>query len=180
MLYAGRLSRAKGIAMLIEAWPEILARHADLHLVMVGSGQGSWDDCEAQVTGFVRERGLSGRVIFTGQSERVWEYMQAADVFVSPSEYEGFGLTVVEAMASGLPAVVTAVGIAPELIHEGVNGFLFEPKSPKAAIAAVEACLASRERWQQIGTAARESVQPFDLPHVFAAYARLCRELIAR
>ena len=177
VLYAGRLSRAKGIAMLIEAWPQILAQHPDLVLVMVGSGQGSWDDCEAQVTRFVREHGLADRVIFTGQSEQVWQYMQVADVFVSPSEYEGFGLTVVEAMASGLPTVVTSVGVAPELIEQGVNGFLFEPKNPRAAIEAVEACLAARDRWRAIGMAARESTQPFDLKRVFAAYVQLCRDL---
>jgi glycosyltransferase involved in cell wall biosynthesis len=176
-LYAGRLSRAKGTAMLVEEWPRLLATHADLHLVLVGSGKESWDNCEDQIIETIRAHGLETRVTLPGQSSRVHEYMQAADFFVSPSEYEGFGLAVVEALACGLPVVVTSVGIAPEIIRHGVNGFLFPPKDRQALVPAMEECVAQRSRWEEIGRRARESAVRFDRQTVFDQYATLCAEL---
>ena len=177
VLYVGRLSRAKGVLMLVEHWRELLARHPEALLVMAGSGRGSWDDCEEELKELVRAQALAGHVLLVGATDRVHEYMQAADVYVSPSEYEGFSLAIGEALASGLPAVVSAVGAAPEIIDHGVSGFLFPPKDPGAMLAALNACLASPERWGEIGRRARESVAPFALEHVAARYVLLCREL---
>ena len=99
--------------------------------------------------------------------------------FVSPSEYEGFGLAVVEALACGLPVVVTSVGIAPEIIQHGVNGFLFPPKDRQALVPAIEECVAQRSRWEDIGRRARESAVRLDRQTVFDQYATLCAELRA-
>ena len=177
VLYAGRLSRAKGVLMLVASWRELLGRHPDALLVMAGSGHGSWDDCEEELKGLVRAQGLAADVRLVGATDRVHEYMQASDVYVCPSEYEGFSLAIGEALACGLPAVVSAVGAAPEIIAEGVSGFLFPPKDPAAMLAALNACLAVPERWAEIGRQARESVAPFALVRVAARYVVLCREL---
>ncbi len=177
VLYAGRLSRAKGVLMLIEGWAELAAAHPDLHLAIVGSGKGSWDDCEAELAGRVRVLALGARVSLVGESDRVHEYMQASDIYVCPSDYEGFSLSIGEALACGLPAVVTSVGAAPEIIEHGLSGFLFPPKDLRAMIAALELCLAQRARWPQISRRARESAEPFDLDRVVDRYAALAREL---
>ncbi len=176
-LYAGRLSRAKGILRLLGAWGEIARRHPGLLLVIVGSGQESFDDCEAEAQAMVRERDLTASVRFAGASERVHEYMQAADLFICPSEYEGFGLARVEALACGLPAVVSAVGIAPEIIMSGINGFLCAPEDDRALIEAVSECVRSRRRWPQIGERARAAVAEFALERVVGRYVELCRRL---
>jgi glycosyltransferase involved in cell wall biosynthesis len=177
LVYAGRLSRAKGVMMLMEIMPELFARHSELYLVVVGSGRESWDSCEEEVAEFVRARELGHRVALPGQSERLHEYLQAADLFVSPSDYEGFGLTTVEALACATPVVTTAVGIVPQVIEHGVNGFLCPPKDPRALNAALEEALDARSRWPQIGRLARESVVRFDLPQVISQYVTLCRDL---
>ncbi len=177
MLYAGRLSRAKGVLMLIEGWTQLAAAHPDLHLAIVGSGKGSWDDCEAELGARVRALGLASRVSLVGESDRVHEYMQAADVYVCPSDYEGFSLSIGEALACALPSVVTSVGAAPEIIEHGVSGFLFPPKDLRAMVAALELCLAQRASWPQISRRARESAEQFDLDRVLEQYAALCREL---
>jgi len=177
VLYAGRLSRAKGVLMLVAGWREVLRQHPDALLVMAGSGHGSWDDCEEELKGIVRAQALESDVLLVGATERVHEYMQAADVYVCPSDYEGFSLAIGEALASALPCVVTAVGAAPEIIEDGVSGFLFPPKDPSAMLAALNACLGSPEHWAEIGRRARESVAPFALERVAARYVLLCREL---
>lgn len=177
IVFAGRLSRAKGIEMLVHAWPDLLARHPDLYLVIVGSGGGSFDDCEPDLRDFVQRRGLDGSVHFAGVSSNVEQFLQAGDVFVFPSDYEGFSLGLVEALGSAIPSVVTSVGAAPQLIEHGKTGFLFAPKDPGAMVAALEECLSRRGDWAEIGRRAREAVAPYDLRAVVSAYVRLCNEV---
>jgi glycosyltransferase involved in cell wall biosynthesis len=177
IVFAGRLSRAKGIEMLVRALPDLLSRHPHLYLVVVGGGGGSFDDCEQDLRDFVKQHRLEGAVHFAGMSSKVEEFLQAGDVFVFPSDYEGFSLGLVEALGSAIPCVVTAVGAAPQLIKHGETGFLFPPKDSTAMVAALEECLSRRDDWSAIGGRAREAVAPYDLRAVVSAYVRLCNEV---
>ncbi len=177
VLYVGRLSRAKGVMMLIEAWSELIGKFPDAYLVMVGSGKGSWDDCEADIAAYVRDHELTSRVALAGHSGRVHEYLRAADLFVNPSDYEGFSLTLVEALGCAVPVVTTSVGVAPEVIRDGLNGFLCPPKNKEAFTAALALALGQQSRWASIGRLGRESVQAFDIPEIIGQYAALLREL---
>ena len=178
VLYAGRMARAKGVPLLIEAWPTLLARHPELYLVLVGSGNRSFDDCEAQVKERVKKLGLEGDIAFFPETEAVVEYLQAADLWVFPTEYEGFSLALAEAMGCALTVLATCVGAAPQLIQQGRNGFLFPPLQPQALIDAFEEALRARERWPAIGAAAREAVSQYDLDLIASRYAELCRSLL--
>jgi glycosyltransferase involved in cell wall biosynthesis len=175
-IFSGRLSRAKGLPMLIEAWPALVERYPELYLVIVGSGKLSFDDCEDSIREFVRLRQLDASVKFAGESERVYEYLQASDLFIFPTEYEGFSLALVEALACAMPVVVTAVGAAPDLIRHGENGFLFPPQDPAAMLDALHLAMEQKPRWASIGAAARDSVAPFDLRVVADRYSELCIE----
>jgi glycosyltransferase involved in cell wall biosynthesis len=175
VLFAGRLSKAKGIVRLLELWPEIIARHPRLHLVIVGSGAGSFDDCEAELAGLIQQRQLHTAVSMTGATDRVQSYLQAADVFVFPSLYEGFGLGIIEALACGIIVAVTPVGVAEELIQHGVNGFLFRADDSAAIAGAMDAVLASQDSWPAISRQARAAIEPFDLDAIVRQYAALCQ-----
>ena len=177
VLFVGRLSRAKGVMMLMHALPALLARHPNLYLVLVGGGRESWDDCEDEVVAFIRAQQLHDHTALTGPSAQVQQFLQAADLFVSPSDYEGFGLTVVEALACALPVVATRVGVAGEVIEHDINGFLCPPRDPDAFSATIELALRERQRWPQIGSLARRSAARFDVPRVIDQYVSLCREL---
>jgi glycosyltransferase involved in cell wall biosynthesis len=180
VIYAGRLSRAKGLPMLIESWPTLVARHPELCLLVVGSGGISFDNCEDYVKGFTRTHHLENHVQFLGESSCVYEYLQASDLFVFPTEYEGFSLALVEALGCALPVAVTSVGAAPDLIRDGQNGFLFPPKNSAAMLTAIEGALSARPRWIEIGAAARASVTRFDLSVVADQYLALCRDLMRK
>jgi glycosyltransferase involved in cell wall biosynthesis len=178
VLYAGRLARAKGVPLLIEAWPTLFANHPELYLVVVGSGNRSFDDCEAQVKDRVKQMGLERDVAFFPETDAVVEYLQAADAWVFPTEYEGFSLALAEAMGCALTVLATSVGAAPQLIQHGRNGFLFPPLETQALINVFEEALKVREQWPAIGAAAREAVAPYDLDLIATRYAELCRSLV--
>ncbi|HEY7640170.1 MAG TPA: glycosyltransferase, partial [Steroidobacteraceae bacterium] len=177
-IYTGRLSRAKGLPMLLAVWTQIAREYPDAHLVLVGSGDRSFDGCELELRECVRRAQLDSRVTFTGHVENVHDYLHASDLFVSCSDSEGFGLSLVEAMAAGLPCVSTAVGVAPEIIRERHEGWLVPVRDPAALHAALETALSQRSALPTVGTAARRAVASrFDMNDVARRYLDLCREV---
>ena len=179
VIFTGRLSRAKGLPMLIEVWSQIAREHADAHLVLVGSGDRSFDGCEQELRDYIRTAQIDSRVTLTGHVENVHDYLQASDLFVSSSESEGFGLSLVEAMAAGLPCVSTAVGVAPEVIRDRREGWLIPVRDPAALSAALHDALDQRSALPAIGAAARRAVASrFDIDEVARRYLEVCREVV--
>lgn len=125
ILYVGRLVRHKRVDLLIGAFAVLIRRFPGARLKIIGTGYH-----EGELKGQVRRLGLGGVVEFAGQVEQgVLEgaYRESA-VFVLPSEQEGFGMVVLEAMAQGLP-VMAARGsrsAVQEIVQSGENGLLFE------------------------------------------------------
>ncbi len=179
VLFAARLSRAKGIDLLVRAWPEIVAHHSELCLVIVGSSTASFDDCEQELAELIEGSRLPDtRVQMVGASHHVEQYLQAADLYILPSEYEGFGVGVIEALATEIPVLATPVGVVPQLIHDGDNGFVFPPRNERALMQAMDTALAARPRWPQIVRRARQAVSSMDVAAVVQQYICLCAELL--
>jgi glycosyltransferase involved in cell wall biosynthesis/O-antigen/teichoic acid export membrane protein len=178
VVYAGRLSRAKGLPMLLQVWASVSLRHPDAHLVLIGAGDRSADNCESELHDFVRSYDLDARVSFIGHVDNVADYLHAADLFVQSSESEGFGLALVEAMAAGLPCVSTAVGIAPEVIDD-TNGWLVPAQNPAAFEGSLNAALQQRDRWPSMRESAQAAVAKFELSTVAQRYAALITQQLA-
>jgi glycosyltransferase involved in cell wall biosynthesis len=175
-IYTGRLARAKGLHVLLAAWESFVRTHPDAQLVLVGSGAGSHDDCEDELREWVASKRLQSCISFSGQVDNVAEYLQAADFFVSVSESEGFGLALAEAMASGLPCISTPVGIAPEVLVNGVNGSLVAIDRVDALAAALVWMTSHSEHWSIMGANARDAVvSRYDMQAVGNQYAELIR-----
>ena len=136
--YAGKLNRGKGLELLLRVWTRYAARHADGHLVLIGSGGGQHLSCEETLRAMVRENGLEARVTFTGYVERVGDYLAAADVFVFPSESESMGLVVLEAMACGVPVIASRIPGVMDMVRDGETGMLIETRDEAAWLAALE------------------------------------------
>lgn len=128
IIYVGRFRPEKGIQYLIQAMDIIRQKEANARLILGGEGPE-----EENLKRLVEQANLGNCINFIGQipNEKVHEYMAAADVFVLPSLSEGFPIVSLEAMASGLPIVTTKVRGLPEIVKDGENGFLVEPKNPE-------------------------------------------------
>lgn len=178
--YAGRLVVSKGILRLAEAWESLLSSRKDIHLLLVGTGQGSFDDCEVELKEYVAAHGFEKHVSFTGSVDNVDEYLMASNIFVLPSDYEGFSLALLEGLACALPTVATRVGGAIDLIQNGRNGLLIEPKDTQELKAALEWVLERRQQWEEMGRRARESARKYGIDDVADKYIALFARLMER
>lgn len=147
----------------------------DARLVLVGDGPDY-----GKTRALVESLGLSSSVQFLGVVEEPEPILKAADVLLLPSETESFGLTALEAMASGVPVVASAVGGLPEVVEHGVTGFL-APVGDVEAMAGyclklLESC-AARKRY---GTAARHrAAGEFDFQKIVPQYEAVYRRVLA-
>lgn len=169
MLFVGRFAPLKGLDRLIKAVARLKDRHPNLLLVVVG-GDGPEDDSTRQLNQLVQGVDLQTRVRLEGPIEHgmlPWYYC-AADALVTPSQYESFGLVVLEAMSCGTPVIASPVGAALEVIRKGVNGMLL--KSPSAVDVAVglEAFLAMPIGQRPTPSRVRHSVIDWDWKRVGA------------
>jgi glycosyltransferase involved in cell wall biosynthesis len=177
--YTGKLNRMKGLEMLLRAWRRLVARHPEFHLVLVGSGANQFLSCENELRAFVRDKDLERSVTFTGAVSNVHEYLQASDLFVFPSECEALGISLVEALACGLPAVATRVGGIPDVVDDGVDGRLIEVGDEDGLVSAIESLSEDPRRRAELGRGARaKAVTAFGIDAVAEAHERLFRSLI--
>ena len=144
LLFVGALQARKDPVTAIEALSLV---DAGLRLVLVGPDKGA----ERQSREAVSRLRLNGRVEFTGHvgMDELASLYRDAEALVFPSRYEGFGLPVVEAMASGTPVVAAAAGAVPEVA--GDAAILVEPGDPVALAGGIERALADRERLVDAG-----------------------------
>lgn len=120
-------------------------------LLMIGDGPE-----RTTAEWMVRDKKLSEDVVFLGKQNQVQELLNCADVLLLPSDLESFGLAALEGMACGVPAVCSCVGGVPEVMSDGVEGFLVAPRNVKTMAARALDILTSPERREQMGKAARQ------------------------
>ncbi len=147
VIYTGRLSPEKRLKNLIAVWPQIRAIQPEAVLLLVGSGPEE-DHLRAMA-------GVG--VIFIQSTLQVEWYLQTANVFVLPSIAEGMSLSLVEAMATGLPVVITGVGGAQEAIEHGQSGWIVPPDDSSALKDSILNLLGNPDQSAAFGLRARET-----------------------
>jgi len=142
----------KGHRFLISAMSD--PRLAAARLVIVGDGPQ-----DAALRDQAAASGVGARIIFAGQQEDVAPWLQAFDIFVLPSTgNEGVPQALMQAMATGLPVVTTAVGAIPELVRDGETGLIVPPENVDALVGAIARLLANEELAARLGAAGDEHV----------------------
>lgn len=150
ILFLGRLNRDKGLVDLATAFANIAAHRMDVVLVLVGAEEDVPFKRIQEICGVYRER--LRRVSFTPKPER---YMAAADIFCLPSYREGFGQVIIEAGASGIPAVASRIYGITDAVEDGKSGLLFPAGDVAALTQALLKLIEDRDLCKQLGATAR-------------------------
>ncbi|HEY2734777.1 MAG TPA: glycosyltransferase, partial [Polyangiales bacterium] len=170
----GRLERQKGFDVLLRAFAASPARHTH-RLVLIG--EGSEDDA---LRALAKQLGIASRLIMAGWLDNPWAVMRRAELFVLPSRWEGFGNVVIEAMASGVPVVVSDCSYGPkEIVRAEIDGLVVNTDDVDATSAALSRMLAEPSLRQRFAAAASGRARQFDVPRIVEQYQRLFSELAA-
>lgn len=171
----GRLEPVKGHSDLLQAARIMLTSRPDLHLWIVGEGS-----LAATLREQARRLGIDGAVRFFGYQRDVASLMAASDVVLLPSRHESFGIVLIEAMSLGKPIVASAAGSIPEVVLDGVQGYLVPPHNAVELSQRVLHLLANPSQAENLGQAGRERVlQVFTVQRMVEQMAAIYRQTSA-
>lgn len=171
----GNLTPKKDQATLLAAHARLRPHHPRARLVLIGAGP-----LESRLRAHADELGVTDSVLFAGSRPDVPALLPGLDVFTLSSRQEGLPVALMEAMTSGLPAVVTRVGGMPEVLDDGDQGLLVEPGDPAALAAALGRLADDRELRERLGAAARERAARFDVAGAQRAVEAVYEQVLRR
>jgi alpha-1,3-mannosyltransferase len=163
LLYVGRISRNKRIDRLIEITSILQKSIPDVKLKIVGE---DWEGLQKELEALAEKRGIGKNVEFLGKSGRgeLIKYLSKASLFVSASEYEGFGISAVEAMAAGCTVVLNDIPAFNEFVNHGANGYLSDFSNYEST-AALLLDLMEKDQ-QDVAREAMETASQYDWKNV--------------
>lgn len=160
VLYSGRLALVKGTEVLLQAACAVIQKYPQTRFVLAGAWQmpGQPQDWGLSQVKSIAE--MHGGIFWMGHihSSLLIDWYRRATIFVMPSYFESFGISVAEAMAFGLPVVASRAGALPEIVDDGVTGFLVPPGETQAWAAAICHCLENPEMRREMGMTARRTM----------------------
>jgi glycosyltransferase involved in cell wall biosynthesis len=167
LLYTGRLAAVKGLPILLESLAAIIPALPDIVLTVVGDGPD-----RKKLEDMTTQLGLEENVKFVGYQSQaeVREHMQQTDVFVLPSFAEGVPVSLMEAMAAGVPVVTTRIAGVSELVEDGVSGYLVPPGDPVLLADRIKTLLTDNQLRTRFGAAGRAKVEKDFNIHVEVAW----------
>ena len=164
LIVVAKLMKQKGHEFLLRALPSLFERFPDLHVLLVGDGP-----LRSRLTDDIAQLPGAARVHLAGNRRDVGDLLAASDLFVLPSLWEGLPMALLEAMATGLPAVVTDVSGSGQVVVDGESGLVVPPGDVERLCAAIGLMLDDPDRAKRMGIAGRRRVDRFFSARVQAA-----------
>lgn len=173
-LFLGRLMKEKGIIELLESIEILSNKYSNIKFNLIGFYEDDY------IKNIVTESLSNKNIIYQEHTNDVKPYITLSDAVILPSYHEGMSNALLEGAAMGRPLLASNIPGCKEIIDDGVNGFLFEPRSSDAIVEAVEKFMAlSFEERQQMGRKSREKVErEFDRQIVVDAYMEEIERLL--
>jgi glycosyltransferase involved in cell wall biosynthesis len=172
VLFTGRLHPQKNLDILLNAWVEV-ARRTDAHLILLGDGPD-----RDRLIALAEALGIADRVHFPGPVDDPSEVLRAADLFVLPSVAEGMSNSLLEAMATGLPCIASAIGGNTDLLEAGPAGLLVPPDDCNGWAGAILRVLKDPGLSRSLGQSALNLInERYAMPVVVDRYIELYRSL---
>ena len=174
----GRIARSKGYECLIEAVRRLHLNGSKVEVIAFGSGPPEY---QSQLQQQIAAAGLSRNWKWMGYESDRSKIYRGMDICVMPScESESFGMVAAEANAHGLPVVASRIGGLPEIIVDGVTGFLIEPDSPQSLAEKLQWLVQHPESARAMGRAGHEHIfQEFTVEKMVAGFESLFAEFAA-
>lgn len=164
ILHIGRFSEQKNHIGIIESFKQVCEIHNNVKLQLIGIGE-----LEDEIKRKVKQLELENKVEFLGAQQDVMDFLNKTDIFILPSLWEGMPITLIEAMATGLPIVATEVGGVPDMIRHNQSGLLTKVDS-KAVAEAIIKLLEDEKLREKIGKNALVEVQKFSAQEMARKY----------
>jgi 1,2-diacylglycerol 3-alpha-glucosyltransferase len=172
-LYVGRVDQEKRIDVLLQALHRL--QRNDVQLAIAGQGAAL-----NELRSLARTLQLGNRVHFMGAvpNEELNELLNGADIFAMAGEAESLSIASLEAMAAGMPVLLADAFALPQLVEQGVNGYLFKSGEAEDAARYMTLLADQRARWKEMGRASMEKVKPHSLEETLDRYAGLYVQLL--
>ena len=172
IIYTGRLSSEKGVDFLIGSFSK-LNRETDCQIIIIADGFE-----RKKIVQLLDDYQLSKSVLLIQKVNDVASYLNAADLFVLPSKFEGLSNSLLEAMACGLPVISTRVGGSIDIIEDGINGLLVDVDNEDQLIQVISKVLNDSSLAISLGKNARQTiVEHYDLDKITETYLELYKKL---
>ncbi|MEM2445722.1 MAG: glycosyltransferase [Candidatus Bathyarchaeia archaeon] len=173
LISIGRLHPQKGIEVLLQALAKVKHQNQDWECYILGDGLE-----RARLMQLAHTLGLNQRLFFVGYKSNPYAWLKTADIFVSPSHWEPFGIVIVEAMALGLPVIATATDGAKDIISDGMDGLLVPVDDASALADAITKLMRNPSLRQRLGEKAKQKAQQFNAPLIAQRYVELLERLL--
>ena len=173
LIHVSNFRPVKRPADVVEVFARVLKKIPSV-LLMVGDGPE-----RGNTERLVRNYGIESHVHFSGKQDNIEEFIGISDLLLLPSETESFGLVALEAMACEVPVIATNVGGVPEVIRDGLDGFLSEPGNIEKMAEFALRILGDDSRRRQMGKSARETAKErFCSTKIIPAYEAFYRKVL--
>ena len=173
VLAVGRLVKQKGFDRLLNAWRRICNMQNDWQLLLIGSGTE-----EESLKHLASKFGISQRVDFVPPQKDLTSVYQHAEILAMSSRAEGFPMVLLEAMATGLPAVSFACTGPDVIIRNGIDGILVEPNHVEELARSLAELMQNESKRRSLGARAKEITSRFSLADYIDAYEKLCHQAL--
>ena len=171
--FVGRLNIQKGITYILQAFEKVLKRIPETHLLMVGEG-----DLKEKIETTAKDKGFSNNIHIVGFRDDIPNVMRTIDLLILPSVWEGFGIVLIEAMASQKPCITTDISSMPEIVVNGKTGVVVPPKNAGQLSEAIIDLIGNPSKANKMGIQGRKVVEAkFTLKKMIDQYEQLFSEM---
>jgi len=184
--FVGAVVMRKGIDLLIEVWREVVSRYPQAFLLVIGPKPGETPALQTgqlfleQIENRIEKYGIRDKVSLIGETKEIEKYLKASDVFVLPSRKEGFPTAIIEAMACGLPCIVSKIpGISIDIISDGKDGIIVQNQSIRDFSNVILNVLKNPCTAKELGlNATRKITNKFSIVTICNRYVKLYKQLL--
>jgi glycosyltransferase involved in cell wall biosynthesis len=186
--FVGAVEARKGIDLLVKAWVEVVSRYPQSFLLIIGPKPGETPTLKTgklflnEIKSLIDNYGLGDRISLIGETKEIEKYLRASDAFVFPSRNEGFPTALLEAMACGLPCIISNMqGISSDIVSNGKDGIIVKNRNIQDFSNAILNVLNNPKFAKELGSnAARKVVNKFSIEIISKKYINLYRKLLEK